>query len=157
GGTSTDVSVVEQGMPVTAAEKTYHGYPVKAAMLDVDSIGAGGGSLAWIDPGGFLRVGPRSAGADPGPAAYGRGGEEPTVTDANLVLGYLDASSPLAGGVDLDADAAHAAVEGLGGELGLSVEKTAAGIVRVASAEMARAVRVMTVERGVDPRDLALL
>ena len=121
------------------------------------TVGAGGGSIAWRDAGGALRVGPRSAGADPGPAAYGRGGEEPTVTDANLVLGYLDASSPLAGGVDLDADAAHAAVEGLGGELGLSVEKTAAGIVRVASAEMARAVRVMTVERGVDPRDLALL
>ncbi|HKP89151.1 MAG TPA: hydantoinase/oxoprolinase family protein, partial [Thermoleophilaceae bacterium] len=120
-------------------------------------IGAGGGSIAWIDEGGALRVGPRSAEAVPGPACYGRGGEEPTVTDANLVLGYLDAGSPLAGGVDLDADAAHAAVKRLAGELGLGVDEAAAGIVRVASAEMARAVRVMTVERGIDPRELALL
>ena len=97
------------------------------------------------------------AGADPGPACYGRGGEEPTVTDANLVLGYLDADSPLAGGVELDAAAARAAVERLGGRLGLSTEETAAGIVRVAGTEMAQAVRVLTVERGVDPRELALL
>ncbi len=111
GGTSTDVSVVEQGTPVTAAEKSYHGYPVKAAMIDVDSIGAGGGSLAWIDPGGFLRVGPRSAGADPGPAAYARGGESPTVTDANLALGRLDADYFLGGAMRLDRDRAARAIE----------------------------------------------
>ena len=126
-------------------------------MVDVHTVGAGGGSVAWRDAGGALRVGPRSAGADPGPACYGRGGEEPTVTDANLLLGYLSADSPLAGGVELDADAAARVVGALGERLELSVEETAAGIVRVASAEMARAVRVMTVERGTDPRDLALL
>jgi N-methylhydantoinase A/oxoprolinase/acetone carboxylase beta subunit len=126
-------------------------------MVDVHTVGAGGGSVAWRDAGGALRVGPRSAGADPGPACYGRGGQEPTVTDANLVLGYLDAGSPLAGGVELDLGAARAAVERLAGGLGLALEETAAGIVRVASAEMARAVRVMTVERGVDPRELSLL
>ncbi|HEX8854261.1 MAG TPA: hydantoinase/oxoprolinase family protein, partial [Thermoleophilaceae bacterium] len=107
--------------------------------------------------GGALRVGPRSAGAVPGPAAYGRGGTEPTVTDANLLLGYLDATSPLAGGVELDRDAAERAVGGLAGELGLSTIEAAEGIVRVASSEMARAVRVMTVERGTDPRELVLL
>jgi N-methylhydantoinase A len=102
-------------------------------------------------------VGPRSAGADPGPACYGRGGEEPTVTDANLLLGYLDAGSPLAGDVELDREAAERAVGGLAEELGLALHETAAGIVRVAGTEMAQAVRVVTVERGVDPRDLALV
>jgi N-methylhydantoinase A len=126
-------------------------------MVDVHTVGAGGGSIAWRDAGGALRVGPRSAGADPGPACYGRGGEEPTVTDANLLLGYLDAESPLAGGVDLDREAAAGAVGGLANELGLSPEEAAAGIVRVAGAEMAQAVRVVTVERGIDPRDLSLV
>jgi N-methylhydantoinase A len=123
----------------------------------VHTVGAGGGSVAWRDAGGALRVGPRSAGADPGPACYGRGGDEPTVTDANLLLGYLDSDSPLAGGVELDRRAAERAIERLAGELGLSVEDAAAGIARVAGTEMARAVRVMTIERGTDPRDLALL
>ncbi|HEX8075180.1 MAG TPA: hydantoinase/oxoprolinase family protein, partial [Thermoleophilaceae bacterium] len=126
-------------------------------MVDVHTVGAGGGSVAWRDAGGALRVGPRSAGADPGPACYGRGGDEPTVTDANLLLGYLDADSPLAGGVELDREAAGRALSTLGDSLDLSAEETAAGIVRVAGAEMARAVRVMTVERGIDPRELALL
>src|SRR5437763_2236713 len=157
GGTSCDVSVSERGRVRETGGREVGGRALALPMVDVHTVGAGGGSIAWRDAGGALRVGPRSAGADPGPAAYGRGGEEPTVTDANLVLGYLDASSPLAGGVELDADAARAAVERLGRELELSAEETGAGIVRVASAEMARAVRVMTVERGVDPRDLALL
>src|SRR5436190_22089768 len=126
-------------------------------MVDVHTVGAGGGSVAWLDAGGALRVGPRSAGAVPGPAAYGRGGSEPTVTDANLLLGYLDADSPLAGGVELDRDAAERAVAALGERAELGIEETAAGIVRVASAEMARAVRVVTVERGTDPRELALV
>jgi N-methylhydantoinase A len=126
-------------------------------MVDVHTVGAGGGSVAWLDAGGALRVGPRSAGALPGPAAYGRGGTEPTVTDANLVLGYLDSESPLAGGVELDRDAAVRAVMGLADRAGLRVGEAAAGIVRVASAEMARAVRVMTIERGIDPRDLTLV
>jgi N-methylhydantoinase A len=133
------------------------GRPLALPMVDVHTVGAGGGSVAWRDAGGALRVGPRSAGADPGPAAYGRGGTEATVTDANVVLGYLDASSPLAGGVELDRDAAERAVGSLADALGLSLEQTAAGIARVASAEMARAVRVVTVERGIDPRELALV
>jgi N-methylhydantoinase A/oxoprolinase/acetone carboxylase beta subunit len=126
-------------------------------MVDIHTVGAGGGSIGWRDAGGALRVGPRSAGAEPGPACYGRGGTEPTVTDANLVLGHLDPGEPLAGGVELDADAAREAVGQLADALGLSVEDCAAGIVRVANAEMVRAMRVMTVERGVDPRDFALL
>ncbi|MEA2155930.1 MAG: N-methylhydantoinase, partial [Solirubrobacteraceae bacterium] len=127
------------------------------AMVDIHTVGAGGGSVAWRDPGGALRVGPRSAGAEPGPACYGRGGEEPTVTDANLLLGRLDAGAPLAGGVDLDREAAERAVGALAGELGLDPVACAEGIVRVADAEMVRALRVMTVEQGIDPRRFALL
>jgi N-methylhydantoinase A len=157
GGTSCDVSVTLGGRIGTSGGREVGGRALALPMVDVHTVGAGGGSLAWRDAGGALRVGPRSAGADPGPAAYGRGGDEPTVTDANLLLGYLDAESPLAGGVRLDRDAAERAVGALARELGLETIETAAGIVRVASAEMARAVRVMTVERGIDPRDLALL
>src|SRR4051794_16316136 len=157
GGTSCDVSVALEGGAVIAGERQVGGRPLAVPMVDVHTVGAGGGSVAWLDPGGALRVGPRSAGALPGPVAYGRGGTQPTVTDANLVLGYLDAASPLAGGVDLDADAARRAVAALGERAGLDVEETAAGIARVASAEMARAVRVVTVERGTDPRSLALV
>jgi N-methylhydantoinase A len=157
GGTSCDVSVATAGRVGMTGGREIGGRTLALPMIDVHTVGAGGGSIAWRDAGGALRVGPRSAGADPGPAAYGRGGDEPTVTDANLLLGYLDASSPLAGGVSLDVDAAERAVAKLGDALGLSAIETAAGIARVASAEMARAVRVMTVERGIDPRDLALL
>jgi N-methylhydantoinase A len=155
GGTSCDVSVALDGGTVIAGERQVGGRPLALPMVDVHTVGAGGGSIAWLDAGGALRVGPRSAGAEPGPAAYGRGGTEPTVTDANLVLGYLDTCSPLAGGVELDVEAARRAVAAL--DTGLALEETAAGIVRVASAEMAQAVRVMTVERGVDPRELALV
>ena len=158
GGTSTDVSVVEQGTPVTTGEKAYQGYPVKAAMLDVDSIGAGGGSLAWIDPGGFLRVGPRSAGADPGPAAYARGGEAPTVTDANLALGRLDPDYFLGGAMRLEPDRAARAIErDVARPLGLSVTDAALGIVKVVDANMAAAIRLATVERGRDPRHFTLV
>ena len=157
GGTSCDVSVALDGGTVIAGERQVGGRPLALPMVDVHTVGAGGGSVAWLDVGGALRVGPRSAGAEPGPAAYGRGGIEPTVTDANLVLGYLDAGSPLAGDVTLDADAALHAIEALGKQAGLEPIETAAGIARVASTEMARAVRVMTVERGTDPRELALV
>jgi N-methylhydantoinase A len=157
GGTSCDVSVATGGRVATTGGREIGGRTLALPMVDVHTVGAGGGSIAWRDAGGALRVGPRSAGADPGPAAYGRGGDEPTVTDANLLLGYLDAKSPLAGGVELDVEAAERAVGKLATSLDLSTLDAAAGIVRVASAEMARAVRVMTVERGVDPRDLALL
>ncbi|MGI9100414.1 MAG: hydantoinase/oxoprolinase family protein, partial [Solirubrobacteraceae bacterium] len=121
------------------------------------TVGAGGGSVAWADAGGALRVGPRLAGADPSPAAYCRGGEEPTVTDANLVLGRLDAGAPLAGGVALDRDAAERAVGALASSLGIDLVGCAEGIVRVANSEMVRALRVMTVEQGIDPRRFALL
>lgn len=158
GGTSTDVSVVEQGAPVTAAEKSYLGYPVKAAMLDVDSIGAGGGSIAWIDPGDFLRVGPRSAGADPGPAAYGRGGVSPTVTDANLALGRLDPGGFLGGALPLDRVPALEAIDRhLARPLGLSTTDAALAVVKVVDASMAAAIRLATVERGRDPRRFTLV
>jgi N-methylhydantoinase A/oxoprolinase/acetone carboxylase beta subunit len=126
-------------------------------MVDIHTVGAGGGSIGWRDAGGALRVGPRSAGAVPGPAAYGRGGTEPTVTDAHVVLGAFDTARPLAGGVRIDPEAAHAAVARLAAQLGLDVRACAEGIVRVANAEMVRALRVMSVERGLDPRDFALL
>jgi N-methylhydantoinase A len=157
GGTSCDVSLALGGGARLSMGGSVGGRALALPMVEVHTVGAGGGSIAWRDAGGALRVGPESAGADPGPACYGRGGERPTVTDANLLLGYLSADSPLAGGVRLDREAAERAVGALAAELGLSLEDTAAGIVRVASAEMAQAVRVVTVERGVDPRDLALV
>jgi N-methylhydantoinase A len=157
GGTSCDVSVATGGRVEVGGGREVGGRALALPMVEVHTVGAGGGSIAWRDAGGALRVGPRSAGADPGPACYGRGGEEPTVTDANLLLGYLDSDSPLAGDVELDRETAERAVGGLGEALGLSLEETAAGIVRVAGTEMAQAVRVLTVERGIDPRDLALV
>ncbi len=157
GGTSSDVSVVSRGRARESGGREVAGRALALPMVDVHTVGAGGGSIAWRDAGGALRVGPRSAGAIPGPACYGRGGTEPTVTDANLVLGHLDPDAPLAGGVALDRDAAESAVAELAGELGLDARETAEGILRVANAEMAGAVRVMTVERGLDPRGLALL
>jgi N-methylhydantoinase A len=158
GGTSCDVCVVEGGAVRASAGREIGGRPLALPMVDIHTVGAGGGSIAWRDAGGALRVGPRSAGADPGPACYGRGGVEPTVTDANLVLGFLDPERPLAGGVALDARAAFDAVERLAGELGLEdAHACALGIVRVANTEMVRALRVVTVERGIDPRRFALL
>jgi N-methylhydantoinase A len=157
GGTSCDVSLAVGGAAAVGHGREIGGRALALPMVDVHTVGAGGGSIAWRDAGGALRVGPRSAGAEPGPACYGRGGSEPTVTDADLLLGWLDADSPLAGDVRLDRDAAERAVGELGGELGLAVEDAAAGIARVASAEMARAVRVVTVERGIDPREMALV
>ncbi|HEX3240126.1 MAG TPA: hydantoinase/oxoprolinase family protein, partial [Solirubrobacterales bacterium] len=157
GGTSCDVCVVEDGAVRRTEGREIDGRPIQLPMVDVHTVGAGGGSIGWRDAGGALRVGPRSAGAEPGPACYGRGGSEPTVTDANLVLGHLAADSQLAGGVALDAEAAEAAVDQLGAELGLDRLQTAEGILRVANQEMVRALRVVTVERGVDPRGFALL
>lgn len=157
GGTSCDVCVVAGGRVGRSAGRQFAGRPIQLPMLDVHTVGAGGGSVAWTDPGGALRVGPRSAGAEPGPACYGRGGEQPTVTDANLLLGYLGAEGGLAGGVGLDPEAAAAALTPLAARLGLDLDQAAEGIVRVANAEMVRALRVVTVERGIDPRELALL
>jgi N-methylhydantoinase A len=157
GGTSCDVCVVLGGEVREASGREVGGRPVALPMLDIHTVGAGGGSIAWRDAGGALRVGPRSAGARPGPAAYGHGGGEPTVTDANLLLGLLGDGAPLAGGIALDRAAAARAVNALGESLGLDERLAAEGIVRVADAEMVRALRVMSVERGVDPRGLALI
>jgi N-methylhydantoinase A len=157
GGTSCDVCVVEGGAVRRTDSREIGGRVIQLPMVDVHTVGAGGGSIGWADHGGALRVGPRSAGAEPGPACYGRGGTEPTVTDANLLLGYLDADSALAGDVALDPEAARRAVAGLARRLGLGELETAEGIVRVANQEMVRALRVVTVERGVDPRDFALM
>jgi len=157
GGTSCDVCVVEDGRVRRTDSRSFAGRPIQLPMVDVHTVGAGGGSIGWRDSGGALRVGPDSAGAEPGPACYGRGGTEPTVTDANLLLGYLGSAGGLAGGIELDREAAEAAVKKLAGELGLGEDDTAAGIVAVANAEMVRALRVVSVERGVDPRRFALL
>ncbi len=157
GGTSCDVCVVEGGRVRQTDSREVAGRVVQLPMVDVHTVGAGGGSIGWPDSGGALRVGPASAGAEPGPACYGRGGDRATVTDANLLLGCLAADSALAGGVELDLDAARAAVARLGESLGLDELEAAQGIVRVANQEMVRALRVVTVERGIDPREFALL
>jgi len=157
GGTSCDVCLVSDGRVPETAERVIAGRPVALPALDIHTVGAGGGSIAWRDAGGALRVGPASAGADPGPACYGQGGTEPTVTDANLVLGRLPADAPLAGDVRLDAAAARRAVARLAAELDLDEIACAEGIVRVAEAEMLAALRVITVERGIDPRSFALM
>ena len=157
GGTSCDVSVVQDGAVRETTSREVGGRPLALPMVDIHTVGAGGGSIGWRDPGGALRVGPHSAGAEPGPACYGRGGSEPTVTDANLLLGRLGHDRPIAGGVALDRAAAERALETLGTELGLDPLACAEGIVRVANAEMVRALRVMTVQQGIDPRGFALL
>ncbi len=160
GGTSCDVCVVDDGEVQEQSSGVIGSHPPRPLalpMLAVHTVGAGGGSIAWRDAGGALRVGPQSAGADPGPACYGRGGSDPTVTDANVVLGHLDCAAPLAGGVALDREAAVQAIAALGGSLGLSIDACATGIRRVACAEMVGALRVVSVNRGVDPRRYALL
>jgi len=127
-------------------------------MVDIETVGAGGGSIAWVDAGGALRIGPRSAGADPGPACYGKGGTEPTVTDANLVLGYIGASTSLGGELSLDEDAAYDVLADLADEMGMDGPREAArGVYRVANANMTRAIRSVTVSRGYDPRKFGLV
>ena len=157
GGTSTDVSLIQDGRPETTTEAIVHGYPLKAPMIDIHTVGAGGGSIAYVDSGGFLKVGPRSAGADPGPICYGLGNDEPTVTDANVVLQVLNPKELLGGRMPIDRDPAVRAIETLGDKLGLSTLEAAAGIVRVVTANMARAIRLISVQRGHDPRDYALM
>jgi N-methylhydantoinase A len=164
GGTSTDVAAVLGGEARVTSESVVAGVPIRFPMVDVHTIGAGGGSVAWLDEGGALRVGPRSAGARPGPACYGLGGEQPTVTDANLVLGYLADGAVLGGEVTLDGALAERALAGL--PVAADATSSAAtrraiqaaeGVLRVVNAEMARALRVVSVERGIDPRGLALV
>jgi N-methylhydantoinase A len=156
GGTSTDVAPVIGGETQTTTEAVIAGVPIRFPMIDVHSVSAGGGSIAWIDEGGALRVGPHSAGADPGPASYAKGGEEATVTDANLWLGYLAEDARLGGEVQLVRGRAEKALSAIGERLDMDVLAVALGVVRVANAEMVRALRVISVERGLDPRDFAL-
>jgi N-methylhydantoinase A len=157
GGTSTDVALLSGGECRMASEAVIHGYPIKAPMLDIHTVGAGGGSIAFVDSGGLLKVGPRSAGADPGPVCYGLSGDEPTVTDANMVLGTLHPSFLLGGRMPVRHDLAVAAVTRLAHRLGLDMMRTAQGIVSVVTANMARAIRVISVQRGYDPRDYTLV
>ncbi|GAA3101151.1 hydantoinase/oxoprolinase family protein [Pseudonocardia yunnanensis] len=156
GGTSFDVSLIVDGEPDVSAEAHLEGLPMLMSVVNIHTVGAGGGSVAWVEAGG-LRVGPRSAGARPGPACYGRGGTEPTVTDANLVLGRIDPDGFAGGSMSLDVDLAVAAVEGLGAQFGLDAVAMAEGVCDVANSKMAQAIRTITVSRGVEPRDSSLV
>jgi N-methylhydantoinase A len=158
GGTSCDVALVVDGKPMVSAEGEIAGFPVRVPLVDVHTVGAGGGSIACIDGAGTLRVGPRSAGSEPGPVCYGRGGTEPTVTDASIVLGYLNPETFAGGSLRLDSAAAQSAIEkSIARPLGLTVQEAARGIHRVVNAQMAEAVRSVSVYRGIDPRHSTLL
>ena len=157
GGTSSDVALMAGGETIQTNESIVHGYPIKAPMLDIHTVGAGGGSIAYIDSGGLLKVGPQSAGADPGPVCYDRGATEPTVTDANVVLGTLNPTHLLDGRMPIRRDLAEKAIGALGDKLGLSLMETAEGILAVVTANMARAIRTISVQRGHDPRDYAMM
>ncbi len=156
GGTSTDVALIDGEIGLTS-EGEIAGFPVATPMVDMHTIGAGGGSLAWLDAGGMLQVGPESAGADPGPACYGRGGDRPTVTDANLLLGYLAPGTLLGGSMPLDRPAAERAIARLAEQASLTAADMARGIVRIANEHMVQALRVISVQRGYDPRDFVLM
>ena len=157
GGTSTDVCLIESGRPAKSTESAFMGYPIKGRQIDINSVGAGGGSIAYVEGGSVLNVGPRSAGADPGPACYRKGGTEPTVTDANVVLGRVG-HRPLGGAIRLDPERARAAVADLATRLGIpDVETMAEGIVRLVVAEMANAIREISIERGYDPARFTLV
>ena len=159
GGTSADIGIVVEGRfaETDPRSTSIAGFPLLLPMIDIHTIGAGGGSIAYIDQGGAFRVGPRSAGAVPGPAAYGRGGKEPTVTDANVVLGRLDKNDFLGGSMKLDEDAAHRAIEELANSLGMSKLEAAEGVLTVINSNMANAIRSRTVQKGIDPREFALV
>ena len=159
GGTSADIGIVTDGRftEASARDTWIAGYPLLASMIDIHTIGAGGGSIAHVDPGGGFRVGPRSAGAEPGPAAYGRGGSEPTVTDANVVLGRLHRDYFLGGEMRLDEGAAARALETLSERLGLSATEAAEGVLTIVTSNMANAIRSRTVQKGIDPREYALV
>ena len=156
GGTSTDVAMIDGELQLTS-EGSIGSYPVAIPMVDMHTIGAGGGSIASVDEGGLLKVGPESASATPGPACYGKGGNQPTVTDANLVLGRLRADAFLGGAMTLDIDAAQHAIRKLAEALALSIEDAALGIIQLANEHMAQALRVMSIQRGIDPRELTLM
>jgi len=158
GGTSSDIALIRDGKPILRSEGIIDGFPVRAAMVDVNAIGAGGGSIAWVDEAGGLRVGPESAGSDPGPACYGRGGERATVTDASIVLGYLNPGYFAGGRLKLDPQKSRDVIETtIARPLKLSVEEAAAGIHKVVNAQMSEGIRLVTIKQGEDPRKFALI
>ena len=158
GGTSSDICLISQGSFLSTTESEIGGHAIKVPMIDINTIGAGGGSIAWIDQGGSLRVGPQSAGADPGPACYGKGGTKPTVTDANLVLGRLNPDFYVGGEMSLDTARAEKAVrEHVADPLGMTLQQAAEGILQVVNANMIRGIRRVSVERGYDPRQFSLM
>jgi len=157
GGTSTDIALLQGGEPQLTGEKTVGVAKVALPAIDIHTLGAGGGSVAWVDAGRILHVGPESAGAEPGPAGYGKGGARATVTDANLVLGFLDPGNFLGGRIGLDARAARAAVEVIATQLGTTPLQAAEGIARVVNTNMAEGIKIVSVRRGVDPRQFALV
>ena len=156
GGTSADVALIQGNEAGIGYDRNVAGFPIRLPMIDIHTVGAGGGSIAWFDRDGLMKVGPLSAGAEPGPACYGRGGTEPTVSDANLVLGRLP-DSLIGGAMRLDVELARQAIQPTADRLGFTVEKTALGILGIVVANMVRAVRSISVERGHDPRDFALM
>ncbi len=158
GGTSCDIALVSGGQALVRPESEIAGFSVRVPMLDINTLGAGGGSIAWLDAAAGLRVGPRSAGADPGPACYGQGGTDPTLTDASVVLGYLNPSNFAGGSMALDAERARQAIaEVIAGPMGIGVDEAALGIHRVANAQMTEGIRLVSVNRGLDPRGFVLL
>ena len=158
GGTSSDIALIHKGKAMIRSEGIIDSYPVRVAMVDVNSIGAGGGSIAWIDAAGGLRVGPRSAGSEPGPACYGRGGEQPTVTDASIVLGYLDPDYFAGGTLQLQPEKSYQAIkEKIAEPLGMTVEQAALGIHRIVNAQMAEGIRLVSIRQGLDPRKFSLM
>ena len=157
GGTSTDVCLVSNGTPALSAETEVDGLPIRTPMLDIVSVGAGGGSIVWVDDGGLLRVGPRSAGADPGPACYGRGGQDPTVTDAHLIRGTIQPEAFLGGRMKVFADASRTVFQALAERFGAGLREIADSAVRVTDASIVRAIQLVSTERGRDPRDYVLV
>ena len=157
GGTSTDVCLVQDGRPSLASESEIDGLPIRTPVLDIVSVGAGGGSIAWVDDGGMLRVGPQSAGADPGPACYGKGGIEPATTDAHIVIGTIRPGAFLGGRMTLDGKAARRAFEPIATRFGLGIEQAASSALQLADANIVRAIQLVSTERGRDPRDYALV
>jgi N-methylhydantoinase A len=157
GGTSTDVCLVAEGKPELTQEFQIEQLPVRVPVLDINTVGAGGGSIVWVDEGGMLRAGPRSAGADPGPACYGRGGGDPTITDAHMVRGTIRPQAFLGGRMDIDPEESRRAFGPLTGRLGMTAEEIADSAVRVANANIVRAIQLISTERGKDPRDYAMV
>ena len=157
GGTTVDVALIDDGEIIERAQSKVARRPVMGPTIDITSVGAGGGSIAWLDSRGALRVGPQSAGASPGPACFGHGGAQPTVTDCHLLLGLLDANTFLGSRMKLQREAALGVVKSLADNLNLSVEETASGVLKIAETNMTNAIRSITVERGLDPRDYSLL